>query len=262
MITTVPNGRTQDAPDATLQLLIRNAKIATDDPMLYNIGVRDGLIVSMTSSAEPPAPAVTVIDAEGRWVIPGAIDTHAHINQRAFEYDHIPGLGPDDNFAVESQSALAGGCTTALNYAQFGSPSMLAAYRDGVRAAGEQSRMNILFHGYLMDMNHVEEIPQAVEEGLTTFKMFMPYRGEEARNLGGIGSLNHAQMRDAFREIVANGAQALVHAEDGDIVDACMHHESAAGLDSLAGWSAPGRRSRRGMPPGPRCIWQRRPAAT
>jgi len=219
-----------------LQLLILNAKIATDSPLLYNIGVRDGVIVSMADSTEPPVPAGEVLDAEGRWVIPGAIDTHSHINQRAFEYDHVPGLGPDDNFAVESRSALAGGCTTVLNYAQFGSPSLLAAYRAGLAAAGEQSRMNVLFHGYLMDMKHVEEIPTAVEEGVTTFKIFMPYRGEEARNLGGIASLNHAQMRDAFAAIVRSGAQALVHAEDGDIVDACMHHESVQGLDSLAGW--------------------------
>lgn len=219
-----------------LQLLITNARIATSDELLYDIGVRDGVIVSMASSQEVQQAAHTVLDAGGRWVIPGAIDTHAHINQRAFDYDHIPGLGPSDNFYGESRSALAGGCTTALNYAQFGSASLLDAYRDGLAAAGAQSRMNVLFHGYLMDMDHVAEIPQGVAEGLITFKMFMPYRGEEARNLGGIGSLNHAQMREAFAAIATNGAQALVHAEDGDIVDACMHHESVAGLDSLAGW--------------------------
>lgn len=225
-----------DHAETPLQLVILNAKVATDDPSVYNIGVRGGVIVSMTNSTEPTSPADTVLDAAGRWVIPGAIDTHSHINQRAFEYDHVPGLGPDDNFAVESRSALAGGCTTALNYAQFGWASLLDGYREGLTAAGEQSRMNVLFHGYLMDMNHVGEIPTAVAEGVTTFKMFMPYRGEEARNLGGIGSLNHAQMREAFAAIAANGAQALVHAEDGDIVDACMHHESMRGLDSLAGW--------------------------
>lgn len=132
--------------------------------------------------------------------------------------------------------ALAGGCTTALNYAQFGHRSVLAAYREGVAAAEKQSQINIHFHGYLMNMEHVAEIPQAVAEGVTTFKMFMPYRGAEARNLGGISSLNHAEMRQAFAAIAANGAQALVHAEDGDIVDACMLHESSVGLSSLAGW--------------------------
>lgn len=218
------------------QLLIRNTKVASNDPLLYNIGVRDGVIVSITCSDEDPGVADTVIDAGGRWVIPGAIDTHSHINQRAVEYDHMPGLGPEDNFAVESKSAVAGGCTTALNYLQWGYSSLLDAYRDALTAAGGQSRMNVFFHGYLMDMNHVSQIPQAVEAGLTTFKIFMPYRGEEARNLGGINSLNHAEMREAFRAIASSGAQALVHAEDGDIVDACMRVESESGLDSLSGW--------------------------
>jgi dihydroorotase-like cyclic amidohydrolase len=225
-----------DRSGGPFQLVVTGARIATGDPRRYNIGVRDGVIAAMAAGDEDLGTAETVVDAAGRWVIPGAIDTHAHINQRAEEYDHVPGLGPDDNFAAESRGAIAGGCTTALNYVQFGTPSLLDSYHDGLAAATAQTRMNVMFHGCLMNMGQVAEIPQAVAEGLRTFKMFMPYRGEEARNLGGIGSLDHAQMRVAFAAIVANGAQALVHAEDGDIVDACMRAESAAGLTSLAGW--------------------------
>lgn len=219
-----------------LQLAILNARLFTGDDARYNLGIRDGVIVTIADSSEPLGESNETVDAAGRWVIPGAIDTHAHINQRAAEYDHIVGLGPDDNFAAESRSAISGGCTTALNYVQFGTPSLITAFHDGLAAARTQSRMNVMFHGCLMNMNQVEEIKQATSEGVKTFKIFMPYRGEEAHNLGGIGSLNHAQMRVAFAEIAANGAQALVHAEDGDIVDAAMSHESQAGLDSLAGW--------------------------
>jgi dihydropyrimidinase len=219
-----------------LDLVITNARIHTDGASLYNIGIRDGVIVALADSAQDLGETKQVSDASGRWVIPGAIDTHAHINQRAEEYNHIPGLGPDDNFAAESRGALAGGCTTALNYVQFGTPSLLDSFHDGRAAASAQSQINVLFHGCLMNMGQVAEIEQAAREGVKTFKIFMPYRGEEARNLGGIGSLNHAQMRVAFASIVANGGQALVHAEDGDIVDAAMQFESAAGLDSLAGW--------------------------
>ena len=172
-VTPTPEGAHTDGP---LQLVILNAKIATGDDMLYHIGVRCGVIVSMTSADVQPVPAMTTIDAGGRWVIPGAIDTHSHINQRASEYDHIPGLGPDDNFAVESRSALAGGCTTALNYPQWSS-TMVESYLQGLAAARSQSRMNVLFHGFLLDIDQVKEIPEAVEQGLTTFKMFMPYRG-------------------------------------------------------------------------------------
>lgn len=219
-----------------LQLVLRNARIATDDPFLHNIGIRGGLIVSLSTSDEDLGPSDTVVDAGGRWVIPGAIDTHAHINQRAPEYDHLPGLGPDDNFAAETRSAVAGGCTTALNYLQWGYPNLVDAFQDGLAAAEQQSMINILFHGYLMNMEHVKQVAEAAETGLTTFKMFMPYRGAEAENLGGIGSLGHAEMREAFKAITEAGAQALVHAEDGDIVDACMHHESSLGLRSLDGW--------------------------
>jgi dihydropyrimidinase len=219
-----------------LQLVIRNARIATGDRALHTIAVRGGRIVALASREEDLGPAETIVDAEGRWVIPGAIDTHSHINQRAPEFEHLPGLGRGDNFAVESRGALAGGCTTALNYVEFGPPSLLDSYRSGLATAAGQSMMNVLFHGCLMTMDQVAEIPQAVAEGVRTFKIFMPYRGEEARNLGGIGSLDHAQMRIAFAEIARHGGHALVHAEDGDIVDHCMAHEAALGLDSLAGW--------------------------
>jgi len=236
-VTTPARSRRGDDPaDGAPRLVIRNARLASDDQQFYNITVRGGTIVSLASRDEDPGPAETVLDAEGRWVIPGAIDTHSHINQRAPEFNHLPGLGPQDNFAVETRGALAGGCTTALNYVQFGPPSLLDSYHDGLAAATEQSMMNVMFHGCLMNMDQVAEIGQAVTEGVRTFKIFMPYRGEEARHLGGIGSLNHAQMRIAFAEIAAHGAHALVHAEDGDIVDHCMAREAADGLESLAGW--------------------------
>ncbi|MDT7642563.1 MAG: dihydropyrimidinase, partial [Pseudonocardiales bacterium] len=179
------------SPDNGLQLVVTNARLSSTDTTLRNIAVRDGHIVAISGDGEDLGPAATTLDAEGRWVIPGAIDTHAHINQRAPEFNHVPGLGPDDNFAVESRGALAGGCTTALNYVQFGPPSLLDSYRMSLAAATSQSMINVLFHGCLMDMGQVAEIPEAVAGGIRTFKLFMPYRGEEARNLGGIGSLNH-----------------------------------------------------------------------
>jgi dihydropyrimidinase len=69
-----------------------------------------------------------------------------------------------------------------------------------------------------------------------TSEMFMPYRGKEACPLGGIGSLDHAQLRLAFRAIAAHGCQALVHAEDGDIVEYCLAEQTAAGMPDLASY--------------------------
>lgn len=57
---------------AGLQLVIRNARITTNDQALHNIGIRNGLIVALTSRDEDLGPAEVTLDAAGRWVIPGA----------------------------------------------------------------------------------------------------------------------------------------------------------------------------------------------
>jgi dihydroorotase-like cyclic amidohydrolase len=219
-----------------LDLLIEHARISTADNRLRNIGVRSGRIVAITDASEDLGPAQERLMADGRWVIPGAIDTHAHIGQLAPEYSALPGFSTEENYACETRGAIAGGVTTALNYAKFGQGSLIEAYDEGVRAARSQSRMNILFHGYVMNERQLDELGAAVGAGMRTFKMFMPYRGAEANALGGIGSLNHAQMRRAFQAMAELGCQALVHAEDGDIVDYCMHQEISAGMPTLASY--------------------------
>lgn len=217
-------------------LLITGARTSTFEDGLQNIAVSSGRIVAVSAAGEIPGPAKEVIAAEGRWVIPGAIDTHVHIGQLASEYSALPGFSTDENYAYETRGALAGGVTTAFNYVKFGQGSLLEAYEAGITAASRESRMNMLFHGYVMNEGQLEEIPAAFQAGMRTFKMFMPYRGAEAIALGGIGSLNHAQMHRAFEMIAKYGGQALVHAEDGDIVDYCMHRELATGMSTLASY--------------------------
>jgi dihydroorotase-like cyclic amidohydrolase len=217
-------------------LLIRNARTTAAENDPWHIAIRDGVIAAITSRDTAPGAARQVIDADGRWVIPGAIDTHTHIGQLAPEYTGLPGLSETDNYACETRHASAGGVTTALNYAPFGQGSVVQAFRSGVAAARAQSRINILFHGYIMNEDQLTELPLSVAAGMRTFKMFMPYRGKEACALGGIGSLDHAQLRRAFRAIAGHGGQALVHAEDGDIVESCTREETLAGIPDLASY--------------------------
>jgi dihydropyrimidinase len=223
---------------ARADLVVKNARIVLDGrESVVSIVVDDGKVVAVADPAAGLFDAAAVIDADGRWVIPGAIDTHAHLGQTAPEYEGREGFDMASSFEWDTRSALAGGVTTALNYVRFGQGSLLGTYRTERATAAANSRIDILFHGYVMNQSQMQEIRPGVSEGLRTFKLFMPYRGQEAKDLGGIGSLNHAELRLAFREIAAAGAQALVHAEDGDIVEHCTATAREAG-DSLADWEA------------------------
>ncbi len=219
-------------------LVVDNARIAVGGrESVVTIAVSDGKIVAIADPATMLFGATTTVNAEGRWVLPGAIDTHAHLGQTAPEYEDREGFDMASSFEWDTRSALAGGVTTALNYVRFGQGSLMDVYRTEWAIAAANSRVDILFHGYVMNQEQLHEIRPGVAEGLRTFKLFMPYRGQEAKDLGGIGSLNHAELRLAFREIGAAGAQALVHAEDGDIVEHCTAAARMAG-DSLADWEA------------------------
>ncbi len=215
-----------------LDVVINAARIDSAGP-LRNVAIRAGRIVAISTADEPLGEAAAVIEANGRWTIPGAIDTHSHMGELAPEYHHLPGLSRETNFEWETRGAIAGGVTTALNYAKFGQGSMVDAVEESLRLAGPQTRMNIQFHGYIMNESQLQEVPAAVAAGVRTFKMFMPYRGAEASALGGIGSLNHSQLERAFRAIAAQGCQALVHAEDGDIVEHCTREQTGLGMPSL-----------------------------
>lgn len=216
----------------SLDLVITNTRIDTAGP-LRNVGIRGTRIAAITLAEESLGDPGQVIDADSRWTIPGAIDTHSHIGELAPEYRHLPGLSRESNFECETRGAVAGGVTTALNYTKFGQGSMVEAYEHGLAIAAPQTHINLQFHGYIMNENQLCEVPAAVAAGIRTFKMFMPYRGAEASALGGIGSLNHSQLERAFHAIAVHGGQALVHAEDGDIVEYCTHEQVALGMSNL-----------------------------
>src|SRR5712671_6719961 len=90
--------------------IVRGGTIATaSDTFCCDIGIRDGRIVALGHDL---GPASEIIDATGRLVLPGGIDSHVHISQPS---------GPDivmaDDFESATRSAAAGGNTTILAFA-------------------------------------------------------------------------------------------------------------------------------------------------
>lgn len=223
-----------------VDLVIRNGLLVTPTGVVEaGIVVQDGRIAGIARNEDLPR-AYTDLDAAGRYVVPGAIDSHCHMGQTDKRLAHLPDFTTAGNFASESRCALVGGTTTAANYALFSQGSLLEVLPEERAAVEAGSATDILFHGYLMNELHLSEYDRYVRElGLRTFKIFMPYRGQEALDLGGISSLNDHQMYRAFRMMAETpGGMAMIHAEDGDIVDACTAELKPSGRQDLAAWDA------------------------
>ena len=91
-----------------LQTLIKNGEVYYNgDFVKANIGVKDGKIAFIANAGEELPPADTVIDAEGKHVLPGLVDTHVHVRE--------PGFTHKEDFITASQAAAAGGVTTIVD---------------------------------------------------------------------------------------------------------------------------------------------------
>ena len=117
-------------------LIIANGTVATAaDVFKADIGVRDGQIVQIGGDM---GEATRVIDATGRYVLPGGIDSHVHIAQPSG-----PGIVMADDFDSATRAAAFGGNTTVMPFClQERGQSLTAAFRDTAKRPRE--RMSIL----------------------------------------------------------------------------------------------------------------------
>ncbi len=199
-----------------LDLVVKNARITnawgvTEGDLMVDKGKIVG--VALRGGA---VEAKRVVDAEGRHVVPGAIDSHSHVGQMPGD-NQVHLQTQEENFETESASALYGGVTTAANYI-FTQESLDKVFDRFRKMANENSCVDIKYHGALMNQAQLDKVDEYVKMGMNSFKIFMPYKGEEARNLGGLGSLDDGQIIEAFIKLKRLGALPVVHAENPDLV--------------------------------------------
>jgi len=187
-------------------LVIRNADIATAaDRFHADIGVRDGRIAMLGSGL---APGAREIDAQGRLVTPGGVDAHCHLDQETGD-DSVMA----DDFASGTVSAACGGTTTVMPFAcQQKGRTLREAIDEYHRRANGRAVIDYAFHLIVTDptpyvLQH--ELPQLIEEGYTSFKIYMTYDALK---------LNDRQMIEVLALARAHGAMAMIHAENADCI--------------------------------------------
>ena len=198
-------------------LVIRNARVATaSDVFECDIGVTDGRIATLAVGLTGGARE---IDAAGRWVLPGGIDGHCHLDQPMTD-----GSKMADDFRSGTRSAACGGTTTVIPFAcQFKGQSLRAAVADYHRRADGNAVIDYAFHMIVSDPSQTvlrEELPQLIREGCTSFKIYMTYDDLK---------LDDRQILDVLAVARREGAMVMVHAENADCIAWLTEQLLAAG---------------------------------
>lgn len=198
-------------------LIIRNANVVTAaDSFLCDIGVRDEKIVALGQGLQG---ATEEVDAAGRTVTPGGIDSHVHLDQPTGD-----GSVMADDFESGTRSAACGGTTTVIPFAcQQKGQSLRAAVEDYHRRADGKALVDYAFHLIVTDPTDDvlrRELPELIAEGYTSFKIYMTYDALK---------LNDREILETLSVARAEGAMVMLHAENSDCIAWLTERLLAAG---------------------------------
>lgn len=199
-------------------LVIRNGTVATaSDIMQCDVGIVDGKVVALGRNL---ARGWQEIDASGKLILPGGVDSHCHLDQPMEE-----GLEMADDFRSGTISAACGGTTTVIPFAaQAKGQSLRAAVEDYHRRAEGKAVIDYAFHMIVSDPTEKvlkEELPQLISEGYTSFKIYMTYDDLK---------LNDRQIIDVLAIARREGAMVMIHAENADCIAWLTEQLEDAGL--------------------------------
>jgi len=186
--------------------IIRGGTVATaSDRFACDVGIRDGRIAAL---GDDLGAADEVIDAAGRLVLPGGIDSHVHLDQPS-----APGIVMADDFESGTRSAAFGGNTTVLPFCvQRRGQSLRDALKEYHAKAEGRAHVDVSFHLVIADPTPQvlgQELPALVADGYTSFKIFMTYEGM---------ALNDREILETLTVARETGALVMVHAENWDAI--------------------------------------------
>jgi dihydropyrimidinase len=159
-----------------------------------------------------------VLDATGRYVLPGGIDAHTHMEMP------FGGTFSADTFETGTRAAAWGGTTTIIDFAvQPKGTSLLAALDAWHAKADGNCAIDYGFHMIVSDVNDttLKEMEVCIAAGVNSFKMFMAYPG--------VFYATDGEILRAMQQASRTGALVMMHAENGIAIDQLVAQAVAAG---------------------------------
>jgi dihydropyrimidinase len=186
--------------------ILRGGRVHLEDKTLVaDIGITGGIITAIGDLSQ--ATCKDEVDVSGLELVPGGIDSHAHIEQKT-----STGLTPCDDFYTASISAMCGGTTTIIPFAcQHRGMRVKDVVKD-YRELAEKAAIDYAIHIIVSDPSAphaLEDLTELFEQGYTSVKVYMTYDSLK---------LTDTQLLDVFALCRKNGAMVMIHAESHELI--------------------------------------------
>lgn len=209
-------------------LYIKHARIVNhdstqDDASIY---IENGKVKYIGKDSELAVPkGVRVIDASGKFVLPGGIDPHTHLELK------LEGTVTVDDFYHGTRAAVAGGTTTIIDFmVPHKGESLLKAYERYRGKADPKAVCDFGFHcaitWWCPQVSEEMEI-LCKDKGISSFKVYMAYKD--------VLMLNDSELYETFERCRDLGALVQVHAENGDVIAKNTEKLLASGITGPEG---------------------------
>jgi dihydroorotase-like cyclic amidohydrolase len=212
----------------TADLFVKDARVIKPDGAVNcGLAIGQGKVIGVLAPGEIVSARRT-LDAGGRPVLPGLLDTHVHLGNSAQSFA--------EDCASESRHAVTGGVTTLLPFVitRESYVDVLPGLEQGV----SQGLIDMAFHAIIIRAAQIEEIPRLAHEfGVRAFKTFMAYKGREI-SPSGIQGMGDDAIYSVFRQVAGiPGGIAIVHCENMELIELHQQPFIAAGRQDTAAWS-------------------------
>ena len=177
----------------------------------FDVGVDKGKVVFLASPGAIDVEARRVIDATGQFVIPGGVDAHVHFG--------FP-LSSDtmsQSAAAGSRAAAFGGTTTFIDFArQSDDGSLIAAIEKRADLKVDKPSIDYALHAMITGLSTydvLDEIPEAIAEGVSSFKMFTTFTSTGGPGVGDLYS-DDGRIWGVMTKAARHNGIVMVHCED------------------------------------------------
>jgi dihydropyrimidinase len=201
-----------------MSILIKGGRVITAaDDYVGDVFVEDERISLIGESLDVDADRV--IDASGKYVLPGAIDPHTHLDMP------FGGTVTIDDVESGQTSAAFGGTTCHVDFVIQGQGQTFADALDTWKAKADGKQViDMGYHMAVTDLDEggtLEELASLPDQGVTSYKLFMAYKGALM--------VDDETLFRAMEVASQSGALVMVHAENGDVIDVLVKEALAAG---------------------------------